>query len=149
MILRAADLPPSALPGSQTTISQERVSALELDRAIKEVVSRRKYAWRMPREKIVQDDAGKGAVARFFASLAQILREWARTVSNWINELIEKLLRRGRTGSGGDHFGLGWIASVRGLIFLLTALVVCALAILLYRVWRKHQKKTTIAAAEA
>ena len=38
---------------------------------------------------------------------------------------------------------------MRGLIFLLTALVVCALAILLYRVWRKHQKKTTIAAAEA
>ena len=147
LLARGADLAPPVSPNAQPSVSQPQISPPELDRAIKEVISHRKYAWRMPRGTIVEDETNKGPIAKFFTEVGKTIRKWVRATGDWIEGLIEKLFRRKRIPTG-QKSGLGWITSVQGLIFLLTAAVVCALAILLYRVWRKHQKETTVATAE-
>jgi uncharacterized protein DUF4129 len=141
LLSRAADATPPAAPNAP-----QQISAPELDRAINEVISQRKYTWRMPRGTIVEDDANKGPIAKFFAEVGRTIRKWAHAVNDWIESIIEKIFKPKRTPASKGAFG--WIASVKGLMFLLTAAIVCALAILFYRVWRRRQKFTTLAAAE-
>jgi hypothetical protein len=119
-----------------------------LDRAIDEVLSQRKYTWRLPREKIVKTDTEKGAIARFWEQVANTLKAWARAVQDWIEKFLRWLFRREHSPTSRSLFGLNWITSLQGLLFLLIAVVVSALAIFLYRVWRSRQRKALMAASE-
>ncbi|HYV27606.1 MAG TPA: DUF4129 domain-containing protein [Candidatus Eisenbacteria bacterium] len=124
------------------------ISAPQLDRAIGEVLSQRKYTWRLPREKIVKPDTEKGAIARFMEQVANTLRDWARAVQHWIEKFLRWLLRREHSSASKSLFGLNWISSLQGLLFLLIAIVVSALAIFLYRVWRSRQRKAMMTVSE-
>jgi hypothetical protein len=120
------------------------VQPAELDRAINRTIHEDKYTWRMPREKIVEADKQEGVIALFFDKAAVMLRKWARAVADWLDKWWQKLFPHPQTHSGSRTSGYGWIESLQILLYGLVAVVLAALAVLLYRVWRNRLESTVI-----
>jgi hypothetical protein len=149
-----AGTPPEA-PDAGRRNPAAAVSSADLDRSIEQVLSRREFDWRLPRER--QDPAGgKGFFAAFMDGLIDTLRSWARAVGRavksvmrWVGEAVdwlrEKLSGKRAAAGESDSGGADWMALLRGLIFVLLALAVCAAAILFWRTWRTGGARTEIA----
>lgn len=142
--VHAADAAPPANPPSAAPVSPP-----DLDHAISQTIHERKYAWRMPREKIEEPDAGEGIIARFFDKVGAMLRHWARAVLNWLEEWLQKLFRSRHAVSNPSNSSWDWGASVQLLLWLLVAAVAATLGVLLYRVWRGRQRSRAAVAGEA
>ena len=98
----------------------------------------------MPREKIVEPDTPEGVMARFFDKAGAMLRKWARAVSDWLDQWLRKLFRHPQTSSDSRTSGYGWIESLQILLYGLVAVVLAALAVLLYRVWRDRRAPAAV-----
>jgi len=140
---RATTKAPSP-PAKPAPVSSS-VAPADLDRAINQTIHEDKYTWRMPREKIVEPDAQEGMIARFFDKVGALLRKWARAVVDWLNDWLRKLFGHHRAGSPSNSSGYGWIEALYVLLYGLAAVVVAALIILLYRVWRDWRSPPVIA----
>ena len=103
------------------------VPPTELDQAINRTIHEDKYTWRMPREKIVEPDAPKGMMARFFDKVGAMLRKWARAVSDWLDKWLQKLFPHPHRRSDSGTSGYGWIESLQILLYGLVAAVLAAL----------------------
>jgi hypothetical protein len=141
--VRAADAPPTDPRSTRAPISSS-VPPAELNRAISQTIHEDKYTWRLPREKIVESDTQEGVLGRFFDKLGDTLRQWAHAGLNWLDSWLRKLFRRPPTHSRFKT-GYGWIESLQVLLYGLVAVVVAALAILFYRVWRERWRPPVIA----
>ncbi len=142
--VRAADTPVPAPPSAVAPVSSP-VPPAELDRAINRTIHEDKYTWRMPRGKIVEPDAPEGVLAQFFDKVGARLRKWARAVSDWLDKWLRKLFRHPYTSSGSQTSGYGWIEALQILLYGLVAVVLAALAVLLYRVWRDRRTPAVVA----
>jgi len=142
--VRAADAPAPAPPPA-TSPASSPVSPAELDRAINRTIHEDKYTWRMPREKIVEPDAPAGVMAQFFDKVGARLRTWARAVSDWLDKWLRKLFQHPRTYSDSGSSGYGWIEVLQVLLYGLVAVVLAALAVLFYRVWRDRRAPAVVA----
>jgi hypothetical protein len=129
--------------GLRGQASSTGISPVDLDRAINQTLQERKYSWRMPREKAVDEDAEKGIIGRFFEQALTMLRKWVRATLIWLDDFFNKLFRRGRSGRGDS--GYGWIWSLDVLLYSLLAVVICATAIFLMRHWRRKRQPVAIA----
>lgn len=121
-----------------------------LNKAIDDTIHGRKYAWRMPREKIPDDEARKGFITRFFDSVGTMIRKWIRAVIRWLDEWLQKWFRHRHPvtpESGSSHWD--WISSVQLLLWTLVGVALTTLAIFLYRVWRARRKTPATAVSEA
>ncbi|HEX5221551.1 MAG TPA: hypothetical protein VFZ59_18450, partial [Verrucomicrobiae bacterium] len=128
--------------------SSEPIQPRELDRAIDDVIQKRKYTWRAPREREVKPAAGEpGVIAKFFQRVGAMCRDALRAVGNW----IEKILRRifGRFGPTPGSSGSSWIMTKQVLLYGLLAVVLSAIAVLLIRFWKKRQKGIPLTTAQA
>jgi Domain of unknown function (DUF4129) len=134
---------PSVLPAPQ------KISPPDLDKAISQTIRQSKYSWRMPRDKIAAADSREGILGKFFDQIGQTLRRWARAFLDWLDRTLKKLFHDRRTTSASHASGYGWIMSVEILLYSLVAVVVAALAIFLYRLWRDRGKLPAAVAAEA
>jgi hypothetical protein len=142
--VRAADTPAPAVPPAPAPVSAP-VSPAELDRAINRTIHETKYTWRMPRENVVETDQPQGALAQFFEKAGALLRKWARAASDWLDKWWRKLVRHPQTHSSSGSSGYGWIESLQILLYGLVALVLAALAVFLYRIWRGRQPLAFVA----
>jgi len=142
--LRAADAPAPAVQPARAPVSSP-VTPADLDHAINQTIHENKYTWRLPREKIVEPDAQGGMLARFFDKVGALLRRWVRDVVNWLDEWLRKLFRNQRVNTHSGTSGYGWIESLQILLYGLVAVVLAALAILLYRVWRDRRSPAQVA----
>ena len=142
--LRAADTPAPAPPPATAPVSSP-IPSVDLDRAINRTIHEDKYTWRMPRDKIVEPDTQEGMLARFFDKVGAMLRKWARAVLDWLGDWLRKLFQHTPTYSGPETSGYGWIEALQILLYGLVAVVLAALAVLLYRVWRDRRSPTVIA----
>ncbi len=133
----------SAAPPSASVPVAPTLSPPELDRQINKVIHERKYAWRLPRDKVNDANAKKGALTRFFEKIGSALREFTRKVLHWIGDLFDRWFksRQNRPDSQGDGFSFGRLLSSQGLLFLLVAVALSALAIFLIRLWRKRKPR--------
>ena len=145
--LRAADTPAPAAPPATAPVSSP-IPPVDLDRAINRTIHEDKYTWRMPREKIVEPDTQEGMLARFFDKVGAMLRKWARAVRDWLDEWLRKLFPNQRVNSSSDNSGYGWIEALQILLYGLVAVVLAALAVLLYRVWRDRRSPAAVIASE-
>jgi hypothetical protein len=128
----------------------QKISPPDLDKAINQTIHQRKYTWRMPREKIAEADSQEGIFAKFFDQIGKTLRKWARAFFHWLDEWLRKLFhRRENVSTAGNYSGYGWIMSVELLLYGLVAIVLAALAIFLYRLWRDRGKSSAAVAAQA
>jgi len=124
--------PPRATPPAT-------LSPRKLDRAIDDVLTRREYAWRMPRESA---GAEKGIVR-------QSLEDATREVEGFFRGLRHYLRRLLRSDSApGDATGLGLLGSPTFWLILMAAVVVGALIWLITSTMRKRKKALVEAQAE-
>lgn len=123
----------------------ESISSPDLDHAIDQTIHERKFTWRMPREKAADMGADTGPIGRFFEKISDALKKWARAVSDWIDKLLRKLFGNRTSSSDEPGSGQGWMTSSQVLLFVLIAVVVCALAIFIYRLLRRKRQPTLTA----
>ena len=127
----------------------QTISPPALDQAIAQTIRESKYTWRMPREKMMEDDGNTGILVRFFQSIGQTVRHWFHEIFDWLQKMWRKIFPQPKTHSGnGDASGYGWIMSVEILLYALLAAAAAALGVFLYRVWR-GRPRTTATVAEA
>jgi len=111
-------------------------------------MNRREFAWRMPREKLQKDEHNKsGPLGRLMDWIVNTLKDLAETIGEWIEKVgkwLEKLLPdldRDRESSDS-----GWMDSVRLLLFVLFAALVCVLGVVFIRAWlRKRESLAAVA----
>ena len=139
-----------ATAGSETArrapAAAPRVPPAEIDRAVRNVIARREFAWRLPHPPEARPR--EGVVARFFSAVGEMTMDALRAAFKWIGRLLERLVRswegrRPETGRGED---LGWLTSVQGLLAILLAVVACAAAIFF---WRSRRRSVPMAATLA
>jgi len=122
-------------PAEPTSVS----SGADLDHRIDEVIHERKYAWRLPRG-AVQEKSEQGIIGRFLTAIGNLLSRMVRRVVDWIEELLKWLLSS--NGRRRPSF-FGSLATSQGLLFLLLAIVLSALAIFLIRVRNRRRKQVS------
>jgi hypothetical protein len=147
---------PSEIPNSELRTPNSEISPPDLDRSIEQVLGRREFNWRLPREKPEGENSDKGFFAAFMDGLIETLRSWAKAIGNavkavvrWIANVVDWLRemifgKRARAQESGSA-GTDWIVALQGLIFFLLVVVACAVAILFYRTWRRRGARKEIA----
>jgi len=140
---------PSEIPNSELRTPDPEISPPDLDHSIEQVLGRREFNWRLPREKPAVDNGEKGFFATFMDGLIQTLRSWAKAIRNavkavvrWIADALDWLReiifgKRTRAQDSGNS-GTDWMVALQGLLFVLLVLVACAVAILFWRTWRSR-----------
>lgn len=132
-------------------IGGEAVAPERLDRSISEVVSRREYAWRLPR---AEQDSGKqkGPVAEFIAGAIDTVAGWLRPVKSFVRKIVEWLwenvIKKFAEGRQDRPRAEGWPQSVFILLYGLLAVAASLLGILLFRAWKKRGGTQRIQRAE-
>jgi len=141
---RGADAP-AAPPATASKLSPS-----DLDQAINQTIHEPKFTWRMPREKIEDAASQAGPVERFFDTMGDMLRRWAKAVWHWLEKLLEKLFppKHFTTASSSSN-GVAFIEFAEILLWTLVAAVLVALGLFLYRVWQGRRKVAPILAATA
>ena len=122
-----------------------------LDRSIDEVMERREFAWRMPRELIAEDEkTPKGPIASVVAWIIDKLGKGIKAVINWVDKLMDWLIGLLPTGDRRTaSSNANWITSVRVAVFVLLIGILCALVYILWRSWmrRRNAQAEIVAAA--
>jgi hypothetical protein len=118
------------------------VSAQEIDRSISKVITKREYAWRMPREKH-ELEKKQGAVGRFIDGAIETVKGWFRPIGRWFKKAIDWIfdkLSRMRTGHEDRPRNTGWSVSIYILLYTLLCVTACTLAVMFRRMWRRRRK---------
>ncbi len=146
---RAASNDPRQPLAANTQPRRTSVAAAELDRSIEQVLGRREFTWRLPREKVGESKAEKGLLEMFVEEVIATIKSWANTVARWIQWLVDYF--RGKRGidQTGEAMWLGWLMSAKGLVFILLVLLSIVLLALVYRLWRQRQPPVSELTAEA
>jgi hypothetical protein len=125
-----------------TSIHAE-VPPAQLDQKIEDVLDQPKYTWRLPRQGVVEADAEKGVLTRFFESAARLLKQGV----NAVVDLVERVLRRVFAGSGDSGLpGFGWMRSSL-LLYVLLGVLVCLLAVFIIRSRRRRAAQPALITA--
>ena len=120
-----------------------------LDQRISEVLARREYAWRAPREKVPEEQnvgwfrawmrgIGKAIVASFKAA-------W-RAVQEVVDAIYNKLFNPSRLGSSGSW---DWVGATKAMLVLLGLAGVGAIGWMIWRLFSGRPAKTSATAAVA
>lgn len=151
--LRAAEEVEGAQPAVVTTPARaavERHPAVapeSLSGAIDEVMARRIYTWREPRERVRPGDSLNTdwltrAMKSFGNSVDGVLRKVARAVFDFVDWILLRRLRK--PSAAGNTGQFDWTA---GMDVVLYAVLAAAVAFLLYqgfRVWRSGRRLTVV-----
>lgn len=130
-------------PAAAAGLRPAGVAPTELDDSIREVLGKRKYAWRLPRE--TPDAQQKGILTRFAERCLEVLKKGAAWFQKTLESIFRRLFRRPLTFNFST--GTGWMDSLRLLLYVLLAAVVLALVYLLYRNWRWRRLGNPVLAA--
>jgi hypothetical protein len=126
-------------------------SAEALDRSIDEVMGRREFAWRMPREQIAEDEKkAEGPIASVVAWIIDKAAKASNTVISWIDKLIDWLIG---LLPGGERQNASpdanWVSSVRIAVIALLIGLLGALVYIVWRSWMRRQAAQTEITAAA
>jgi len=142
----AETTPAPAPPSGQT------VEAPDLDQAINHTIHERKYIWRMPREKAIQQDQtqSQGVIGRFFTKVGEWIRDKMHDAFEWFSRLLRRIFQRHpRPNDRSSDHGTGWITSLQVFLYVLAAPVVIALALFIIRLVRNRQPPIATTEGEA
>jgi hypothetical protein len=134
----------------------QSVSSAQMDDAIKQTLKHDKYAWRMPRETIVDKDpetsATKSWLRSFFEAIGETITNWMRSlrdVARKVIEWLDKLFTRKPSNKPvNNEPNTDWMFFLRGFAYLLLGLAAIALVWLLIRLWRQAAHVTKVVRAE-
>jgi hypothetical protein len=132
----------SAIPISNAAQVPLSVSPQQLDQSIEEVINRRDFAWRMPKEAFqIEDQESKGPIAAALKWLMQILAKGINALKDWIakfNKWLQHLLPATETAS--DAIKSSWKRPIRGALIALLLLLTAFLIITTIRIWQRRRK---------
>ncbi|MBI2840774.1 MAG: DUF4129 domain-containing protein [Acidobacteria bacterium] len=144
-----ADLCAAPAPPAPQAADASGVQAAELEKSVEEVLARREYTWRLPREKVDEVEE-KGLVSRFIRAVANVIMDaskavgrWFADILRWLRDLLTPDEQRIEDQGGGGI--VSWILSSTGLLYILLALVMCVAGVL---VWRLAQSRNRTAAGQ-
>lgn len=132
--------------------SSASISPNELDRSIEEVMNRREFAWRMPRETL-QDEKQEpeGPIAAVLEWIIDMLGKGVRILKKWITNLFEWLESWfPEPEKKPDSSETNWMTFTRIALIMLLVLLIAALTFVLVRIWQRRRtghSESTIAAA--
>jgi len=152
LLVCLAAVPCAAAAGRETGATAPALTSEELDDAIADVIRRPEYSWRLPRERLPDDENAKeGVLAAFFRKLG----DWLKPAFDWLGLQIGRFFRwlwglltpRAEVPPhGASH---DWRRSVQAGLFLLLAVTASVLAVFIFRVFaaRRHARATPQEAA--
>jgi hypothetical protein len=127
----AVEPQPAAPPGA-------RVAPEQLSRSIEEVLDKREYLWRLPREQgETNPSAKKGLLARFVEGLNQSIETSFKTAHRWVQRVGDAWNRLWKWRRGGGSTPGDWLAHAGCAILLLVALA-ALIGWVMVRLARRH-----------
>lgn len=121
------------------------VSPEELGRSITEVLEKREYTWRMPRERPPESQEEEpGLLEGFLDWLDNKIKAMFKAIGRFFKNLIDwmsDLFPKGKTTPQKRSSGLDWMASTYFLLFLVLAVCCSVLAVVFYRGWRMRRRE--------
>lgn len=130
-----APTPLSAQPETQSTeFSQPSMNASELDASIDQVLERREFVWRFPRDEIADASDAASEGGTWFKSFLEMLERWEEKISQWIENLFGK---DDKPKSDRDWDGFAGIGEA--LSYLLIAVFVLLLVYFGVRAFKMYQ----------
>jgi hypothetical protein len=138
-----------------TSFADQRapITPKELDRSIEEIMARREFSWRMPRETIGQEETeAKGPLEAAIEWLLKLIAKGMKAIGKWIAKFIEWLENLMPEGDKKPTPANGnWMTPVRVVLILLLSLLLAILIFIFVRTWRRFRsepiEKTSTAAA--
>jgi hypothetical protein len=135
------DPAPASSPSSKEAPSG--ASRGEMDRAMDEVLKRRAYVWRAPREAGANPGTeSEDWLTRFMKNLGDslegILRKMARSVANFLDWLFSNSGLRGPGPQGPSRFD--WTSGLNVVLYTVLAVALGALGFFLIRFWRRNRQ---------
>jgi hypothetical protein len=132
-------------PMPSTATETDFTSPEALDRSIDEVMERREFVWRMPRERIAEDEnEPEGPIASVVAWIIDKVSTALKTITSWIDKLIDWLTGLLPDGERrADSADANWVSSVRIAVIVLLIGLLCALVYILWRSWARRQAAHT------
>lgn len=118
---------------------EPKISAQELDRSLDDVLERREYAWRAPRDRSAQSKEEENRKAEVSKSIGNWIDRTLRKLGRWLRAIRKKLGRDEKTSSSssGSHDWISMLGSVRFLMIVLLVAAAALLIILLVRARRR------------
>ncbi|TAL00369.1 MAG: DUF4129 domain-containing protein, partial [Verrucomicrobia bacterium] len=115
----------------------------QLNRAIEEVIHERKYTWRMPRERETETEQPKkkGLIGEFIEKVFHFIGKCLKAVLEFIARIIQKLFGQMPQVDLGNGSGRDPRVLIRVALAIAAALIIGAVGVLLYRLWRKPRRK--------
>jgi hypothetical protein len=137
----------AALAQAPTTeAAAPAVSAAELDKQIDQVIHETKYAWRMPRVDLTEDESEKGMISRFLDGIGRVVRSALRTGLDWIEAWLRDRLRDEQSRPATGVFDL---LTSSWLVYFLVGAQLGLLGVFFVRVWQRRPRPVVSASAEA
>jgi hypothetical protein len=127
------------------------ISSEKLDRSIAEVLERREFAWRLPREKQALEKSEKsGPLVSVLRWVLDTLEKVFKTISGWIQKLddwLDKIWPEPRHEEQAADFD--WRPLIRYLLILLFIVPAIVLVYYFVKLWRKRQRAEDETESEA
>jgi hypothetical protein len=132
-------------------IGTHSVLAEDLDDSIEQVISRREFSWRLPRERIVKEDSEKlGPVATVIKWSWRMLAKGLKTLWRWLIKFMEWLLDLIlKQDTDTKDTDTEWQVSVRSWLLLLLVLAAGVSCYFLWRIWQRWRIKPEPVESEA
>jgi hypothetical protein len=139
LLLAFAPIAPQ-LRAAEAPAAGQRVDAAKLSDSIEDVLQRREYTWRLPREKT--PDEKKGLIEQFIEELLRSIREKAGTFFKWLRDLFRK-----SSSDSDDLEPGGFSLASLGVLYSAIALSVGLIA---YFLWKQRRDlRVQMVAAQA
>ncbi len=125
--------------------SRSSISPKELDRSIEEVMNRREFAWRMPRDTLQNEQQEpKGPIAAAVDWLMEMLGKGVRTLKKWVIQFFEWLDNLfPKPEKKPDSSKTDWMTFTRLALIVLLILLIAALTFALLRIWQRRRTNPT------
>jgi hypothetical protein len=143
---------PDAVPAGPNPPANA-VSPQQLSQSIDQVLQKREFAWRMPREKPVETDAPKSWLARAFLAFVDLMRDAVKAAAHslvqalrWIGRMLLKMWPEPPSSQPGlSRWGSSFIYSLQILLLILLAALAGVLAVLILRACRRRRPGVLLA----
>lgn len=109
-----------------------------LDHSIEQVLQKREYSWRLPRGDKSREEAG--LLEGFLHNVSDTISRWLKAALRWFANLMQRLIGFFRPMQGPGGAGIGWLAALRALTFLLLVALACLIGVLLFRFWQRRYR---------
>ena len=120
---------------------ERSVSPQKLEKSIQEVIKKREFTWRSPREKVTREEEKPGMISGLLTwvsekigRMADVLGEWIKKFLRWLAKIMPK--PKMPDAKGGE----GWTGTMLILLYVLIGAAAVVLALFIYRSLKKRKE---------